>query len=186
MILNCNGLKGTDHITTFQALLDLHDPDFVLGTESKLCPDISSYSVFPHNYTVFRKDRNRFGTRVKPPHKAYLYNKANLPGLRKFMSESSSTFFASKPEERSVEENWNMFKTSLTTGMVQFIPHKTSRLKYKLPWINVNIKRDIKLCVKKINCIKEPFSPKINSTGKFSSDIEIWSLSWLKNLTMLT
>ena len=61
MILSCNGLKGTDHITKFQALLDLHDPDFILGTESKLCPDISSYSVFPHNYTVFRKDRNRFG-----------------------------------------------------------------------------------------------------------------------------
>lgn len=58
MILSCNGLKGTDHITKFQALLDLHDPDFVFGTESKLCPDISSYSVSPHNYTVFRKDMN--------------------------------------------------------------------------------------------------------------------------------
>ena len=57
MILICNGLKGTDHINQFQALLDLHDP----GTESKLCSDISSCSVFPHSYTVFRKDRNRFG-----------------------------------------------------------------------------------------------------------------------------
>ena len=37
-----------------------------------------------------------------------------------------------------------MFKTSLTTGMFQFIPHKTSRLKYKLPWINVNIKREMR------------------------------------------
>ena len=61
MILNCNGLKGSDHIAKFQALLDLHNPDFVLGTESKLCSDISSYSIFPPNYTVFRKDRNRFG-----------------------------------------------------------------------------------------------------------------------------
>ena len=61
MILNCNGLKGSDHIAKFQALLDLHNPDFVLGTESKLCSNISSYSIFPPNYTVFRKDRNRFG-----------------------------------------------------------------------------------------------------------------------------
>ena len=61
MILNCNGLKGSDHIAKFQALLDLHSPDFVLGTESKLRPDILSYSIFPPNYTVFRKDKNRFG-----------------------------------------------------------------------------------------------------------------------------
>ena len=53
MILNCNGLKGSDHIVKFEALLDLHNPDFVLGTESELRPDISSYSVFPPNYTVF-------------------------------------------------------------------------------------------------------------------------------------
>ena len=28
--------------------------------------------------------------------------------------------------------------------MFQFIPHKTSRPKYKLPWINVNIKREMR------------------------------------------
>ena len=61
MILNCNGLKGSDHIVKSQALLDLHNPDFVLGTGSKLCPDILSDSIFPPNYTVFRKDRDRFG-----------------------------------------------------------------------------------------------------------------------------
>ena len=32
MIINCNGLKSTSRFTEFQALLDLHDPDFVLGT----------------------------------------------------------------------------------------------------------------------------------------------------------
>ena len=47
-------------LSKFEALLDLQNPDFVLGTESELRPDISSYSVFPPNYTVFRKDRNRF------------------------------------------------------------------------------------------------------------------------------
>ena len=61
MILNCNGLKVTDHNTKFQVLLNLHNPDFVLGTESKLGSDISIYSIFPPNYTIFRKDRNRFG-----------------------------------------------------------------------------------------------------------------------------
>ena len=59
---------------------------------------------------------------IKPPHKVYFYNKANFDGLRKLMSDSWSAFFASKPEERSVEENWNMFETSLIAGMCHFIP----------------------------------------------------------------
>ena len=61
MIINCNGLKSSKHSTEFQALLDLHDPDIVLGTESKLNPDISSYSIFPPSYSVLRRDRNAFG-----------------------------------------------------------------------------------------------------------------------------
>ena len=81
---------------------------------------------------------------VKPPHKVYLYNKANFDGLREFMSDLSSAFFASKPEEKSIEENWNMFKISLLTGMSQFIPQKLSRPKFKLPWIDINIKREMR------------------------------------------
>lgn len=61
MIINCNGLKGTDHVTKFYALLDLHNPDFVVGTESKLHPDNPTYSIFPLSFTVFRNDRNVYG-----------------------------------------------------------------------------------------------------------------------------
>ncbi|XP_048586113.1 uncharacterized protein LOC125568277 [Nematostella vectensis] len=311
MILNCNGLKGTDHITKFQALINLHDPDFILGTESKLCHDISTYSIFSQNYSVFRRDRNKFeggvfqaiksdlvcteepdfevdnceiiwtslklanrksiymssyyrppnqpsdaidnlnesirrvfnkvknfpniiiggdfnlgdiewnssaptptnpataslhqkflqtiddfslsqhvktttrpssgktldlllttypnvivntstasglsdhlavifevnlkpSRSLKPPHKVYQYKKANFPDLCKFMSDSSTTFFSTNPEKRTVEENWVLFKTSLSTGISQFIPQKSSRPKYKLPWINTNIKREMR------------------------------------------
>ena len=58
MIINCNGLKGASRHIEFQALLDLHQPDIVLGCESKLDKDIPTYSVFPQNFTVFRNDRN--------------------------------------------------------------------------------------------------------------------------------
>ena len=61
MIINCNGLKSTTRFTEFQTLLNLHNPDIVLGTESKLHNDIPTYSVFPSNYTVYRKDRNANG-----------------------------------------------------------------------------------------------------------------------------
>jgi exonuclease III len=61
MIINCNGLKSSSKSTQFQALLDIHVPDFILGTESKLQNIKISYSIFPSNYTIFRKDRNRHG-----------------------------------------------------------------------------------------------------------------------------
>ena len=64
MIINCNGLKGTFRSSHFQALLDLHKPDIVLGTGSKLDHSISTYSVFPTNYIIFRNDTNSNGAGV--------------------------------------------------------------------------------------------------------------------------
>ena len=61
MVINCNGLKGPSRYTEFQALIDHHNPDIILGTESKLPKDIPTYSVFPSNYSIFRKDRDAHG-----------------------------------------------------------------------------------------------------------------------------
>ena len=59
--LNCNGLKGSAKKLEFHALIDLHQPDVILGCESKLDPTIPSYSVFPNTYEIFRKDQSLFG-----------------------------------------------------------------------------------------------------------------------------
>ena len=293
MIINCNGLKSSKHSTEFQALLEKHDPNIVLGTESKLNPGIPSYSIFPSSYSVLRKDRNAFGGGVfhaiksdlacieesnfnvddcevlwsslrianrktlyissfyrppnssteildhlseslnnvftsvpnhpniimggdfnlgdidwsqeipsttnpatasqhnkfmhilddyslsqhvkvqtrpasgktldllpptypnsvsnastssglsdhlavtfeinlkphrstKPPHKVYVYKKANFGGLNDFISKSSSECFASNLWGNSVEQNWNSFKHAVTSGISQFIPQKSS------------------------------------------------------------
>ena len=59
---------------------------------------------------------------VKPPHKIYNYKKADFNGLNDHMLNSSSLFFSSNPENRSVEENWISFKHALSDGINQFIP----------------------------------------------------------------
>ena len=61
----------------------------------------------------------------KPPHKIFDYKRADFDGLRKSMSN-----FA-------VEDNWPLFKTTLTKGMVNYIPQRYSYMKYKLPWITL-------------------------------------------------
>ena len=80
---------------------------------------------------------------TKPPHKAYIYKKANFDGLNDFISKSSSEFFASNPCGNSVEQNWNSFKHAVTTGISQFIPQKSSKPKFSLLWITPKIKREM-------------------------------------------
>ena len=59
--LNCNGLKSSAKKSDFHALLDLHEPDIVLGCESKIDSTIPTYSIFPDTYEIFRKDRTLNG-----------------------------------------------------------------------------------------------------------------------------
>ena len=61
VIVNCNGLKSASKKSQFQALIDQHRPDIVLGCESKLGNSISTHSVFPSDFNVFRKDRDEHG-----------------------------------------------------------------------------------------------------------------------------
>ena len=41
----------------------------------------------------------------KPPHKIFDYKRAYFDGLRKSMSDSAETFFASAPQNFAVEDN---------------------------------------------------------------------------------
>ena len=45
----------------FRAHVEQHDPDIILGCESKIDGTIPSYSLFPDNFTVYRKDRDQHG-----------------------------------------------------------------------------------------------------------------------------
>ena len=80
----------------------------------------------------------------KPPHKVFDYKRADFEGLRKSMSVSTEHFFASAPQNFTVEDNWSRFKTTLTKAMAYYIPQRRSSMKYKLPWITSEIKRQMR------------------------------------------
>ncbi|XP_072022153.1 uncharacterized protein [Amphiura filiformis] len=61
MIINCNGLKGQKKQAAFRASVDHHNPDIILGCESKISQDMATYSIFPDNYAIYRKDRDSNG-----------------------------------------------------------------------------------------------------------------------------
>lgn len=57
MIINCNSLRSGDKQATFHSIIEHHQPDIVLGCESKIDNTYATYEVFPDNFTVYRKDR---------------------------------------------------------------------------------------------------------------------------------
>ena len=97
-----------------------------------------------HHIVNFELNLKPHRPATKPPHKVYIYKKANFDGLNDFITKSSYEFFASNPWENSVEQNWNTFKHAVTAGISQFIPQKSSKPKFNLPWINPQIKREMR------------------------------------------
>ena len=60
------------------------------------------------------------------------------------MLNSSSLFFSCNPENRLVEGDWVSFKKTLSDGINQFIPQKSLRPRFNLPWITCNIKWEMR------------------------------------------
>ena len=60
--LNCRGL--INKARNLAVIIDSLKPDVIIGTESWLYEDFKDGEVFPPGYTIYRKDRNRFGGRV--------------------------------------------------------------------------------------------------------------------------
>ena len=53
--------KGKDKQGVFRAAIDHHSPNVIIGCESKISADQATYSIFPENYTICRKDRTANG-----------------------------------------------------------------------------------------------------------------------------
>ena len=55
-MINCQSIKSKTFRNSFQNLISLYDPDFIVGTEFWLSPEIINNENFPPGYTIYRKD----------------------------------------------------------------------------------------------------------------------------------
>ena len=76
----------------------------------------------------------------------YRCKKGNIDDVKSDMKEFSDTFLNEDPYSRTVDDNWNRFKTPLKQSMERHIPHMKITLRWNLPWITTDIKR---LCRRK-------------------------------------
>ena len=55
LLINCRSLKNK--VADLASIVEIHQPDVILGNESWLTQDIANTEIFPDDYNVFRKDR---------------------------------------------------------------------------------------------------------------------------------
>ena len=78
------------------------------------------------------------------PRKIFLYNRADMEGLRDHLVRFRDSFLSSDHSRMSVNDMWVSFKSEVLEAIERFIPTKMTKSKYSLPWIDCTIKRLIK------------------------------------------
>ena len=67
------------------------------------------------------------------PRKIFLYNRADMGGLRDHLARFRDTFLSSDHSHMSVNDMWVSFKSEVIAAIERFIPTKMTKTKYSLP-----------------------------------------------------
>ena len=119
--------------------------DLVLSNNNNvhsLCviPGISDHDAIQFQLSITHKS-----TAQKPPHKVALYHRCNLANIKRDLQEFANHFLQSDLASKSVDSMWSEFKDAIYECIDKHVPHKTIRSNKSLPWINHQIKKDMKI-----------------------------------------
>ncbi|CAB3990767.1 Hypothetical predicted protein [Paramuricea clavata] len=119
-------------------------------TETHLDSSIGDAEIFPDNYTVFMRDRNKNGRHgggvliaLKSKKYVYCYKKADWLQLKLTLSQIPWNLALLK---ESIDENWNSWKDLFFAALDECIPKTKGKKRQNAPWINKEL---ICLCRKK-------------------------------------
>ena len=107
-------------------------------------PILHKLSVIPgmsdHEAILFSINSGGIYYNTKVEHKVFLYHKGNIDGIKDDLTTFQSVCMSCDPHSRTVENNWNHFKSSLQATIIKHIPQKVIKSKHDLPWLNhINI-----------------------------------------------
>ena len=119
--------------------------DLVLSSHPDM---ISNVDVVPgmsdHEIIVFDINLHSCILPKQITHSVYLYHKGDLDSVRQDMSSFKDFFMSLNPLHKSVENNWNSFKQALANSVSKHIPMKKCKSQRDLPWLNHNIKSQMR------------------------------------------
>ena len=129
----------TQHLKCFTRPTSGKTLDLLFLSYPNIISDVHTIPGMSDHLAILFQIKVKASRSFKPPHKIFDYNRVDFDGLKKSMSDSA--VLASTPQNFVVEDNWFLFRTTLTQAMVNYIPQRCSSMKYKLPWVTPEIKR---------------------------------------------
>ena len=129
--------------------------DLVLSNSNNIhnlgiVPGISDHDAVQFQFILTHK-----AIVYKPPHKVALYHKCNLEYIKRDLQEFTNGFLQSDITSKSIDTMWTEFKNSIHECIHKHVPHKTIRSNRRLPWINQQIKKDMKIRKRLYNIAKK-------------------------------
>ena len=106
-----------------------------LTKEMNTIPNISDHEgaiVVDASITPFKSE--------KPPRKYFLYSKANWPKMKENISNFSENFLDTA-NERTVNQNWVIFKNKIHATIDEHVPSRMTSSKARNPWMTQELKR---------------------------------------------
>jgi len=123
------------HLLNTLDLVATNKPSSVFGIHKMA--GISDYNIVL--FEIMTKVKlNKQSTRI-----IYMYGRANLTALKEELHILHTIDDTMTPEE-NVEQLWSKFKASISQVVDKYIPHKLTKKRSCLPWINQNIRKLIR------------------------------------------
>ena len=110
-------------------------------------PIISDTSIVPgmsdHEAVLFTIHLKAKILHTKLDHKIFLFHKGNINGVKVDMVKLTDMFMSNNSHSRTVQDNWNLFKSSLLDSVNTYVPQKSIKSRHDLPWLNHEIKNSM-------------------------------------------
>ena len=104
--------------------------------------------ISDHDAIIFDLDIIHKATSSTNQHKVALYHMGDLQSTKNYLISFGDNFLHSDPQSRSINHLWwQEFKQAINKVILDHVPHKVniSHTCNRLPWINKQIKKDLKV-----------------------------------------
>ncbi|XP_074616985.1 uncharacterized protein LOC141876332 isoform X2 [Acropora palmata] len=118
--------------------------DLVFVTNMNLVNNIKVYpGMSDHNCIIIDINLKVKHCR-KPPRTVYRFSKRNMDAVMHDLETEFERFDRTDPSSRTIDDNWNDFKTTLMSSLNKHIPRKTLSTRKDIPWMSPETKRKIR------------------------------------------
>ncbi|KAK2568354.1 RNA-directed DNA polymerase from mobile element jockey [Acropora cervicornis] len=118
--------------------------DLVFVTNMNLVNNIKVYPGMSDHNCIITDINLKVKHCRKPPRTVYRFSKGNMDAVMHDLETEFERFDRTDPSSRTIDDNWNDFKTTLMSSLNKHIPRKTLSTRKDIPWMSPETKRKIR------------------------------------------